>query len=476
MTPTQIIHELNQDNSTNYKLEILRKYSDDVLFTRILKMTYDKVAFTYGITLKNIIQPTVTTVTTSIDEALNVLEREFSTRSVTGNTAHHRIDMVLSSLSLDDALVIMKVIDRDLKIHVGRTQINKVHKGLIIKPVYMRCSILTNKNRQKVKFPAIINLKADGTYREITVDGDSVTYNSRSGEVYDYPILTKSFSGVPEGKYVGELTVRLDESLIKKLQPKLQKLDTKNGTTLALDIQKDFADGNLILPRALGNGLLKSDDVPHGNIVCELWDYITLDEYRNAALRIKNVTKYIDRWNTLKTIIGSGDDHVKLIEAYTVNDFSDAMSHTTDWMKQGLEGSILKNFDAVFRDGTSIDQWKLKLVIEVDVRITGFIEGKKGTKREQTFGSIAYITDDGLVKGSVSGFNDAELALFNSTRAEMIDRIMTVECNDITQGRANDHHALSHPRFIELRDKDSTDTLDRIFEMKELAMTMSELM
>jgi len=477
INPSTIIEELNADNGTNYKLEILKKHKDNALFTRVLKMAYDKVTHTYGITLKNIDQPPFdsTKITMHLEEALDMLDELFVTRTLTGNDAHNALLNILNSLPENEADIIRRIIDRDLKINLGRTQINKVHKNLIVKPVYMRCSILTDKNQKKVKFPALINLKADGTYREVTVENGNVTYNSRSGEQYDYPVLTETFVNYPDGKYIGELTVRLDEILLEKILPTLRKLDTKNGTSLEDEIVNDFKNGKLILPRHLGNGLINSDDVPHNNIMCEVWDYVNLPEYTNAANRVKNTTKYVDRWEALKNIVREGDQHVQLIEAYVVNDLEEAMHRTQNWMEAGLEGSILKNMDAVFRDGTSTEQWKMKLIIEVDVRITGFIEGKKGTKREDTFGSMTFETDDGKIKGSVSGFTDDQLTYFNSRRQDMIGQIMTVECNDITKGRTHDYHALSHPRFTEIRyDKDTTDTLERVFEMKELAMKMKQ--
>ena len=144
-------------------------------------------------------------------------------------------------------------------------------------------------------------------------------------------------------------------------------------------------------------------------------------------------------------------------------------------MTAGYEGAILKDRDAIFRDGTSPQQLKLKLEIDVDVRITGFKEGTPGTKREATFGAMTFETDDGQIKGRTSGFTDAQLEDFNSRREELIGQIMTVTCNDITKGRDNDYHALSHPRFIELRnDKTDTDTLERALETKEMAMAVGE--
>jgi len=51
--------------------------------------------------------------------------------------------------------------------------------------------------------------------------------------------------------------------------------------------------------------------------------------------------------------------------------------------------------------------------------------------------------------------------------------VMTLTCSDITRGRSNEHYALSHPRFVELRtDKTETDTLERIMETKQMAMAV----
>ena len=50
----KILQELNLENGSNYKLDVLRKYKDQEELKQVLKMTYDKVAFTFGISMKNI--------------------------------------------------------------------------------------------------------------------------------------------------------------------------------------------------------------------------------------------------------------------------------------------------------------------------------------------------------------------------------------------------------------------------------------
>lgn len=117
----------------------------------------------------------------------------------------------------------------------------------------------------------------------------------------------------------------------------------------------------------------------------------------------------------------------------------------------------------------------MKVAFNIDVRVVGFIEGTPGTKRELTFGSLVYETDDGKIKGSTSGFSDDLLADINSRREEVLNSIIELEGNDLTKGRENEHYAVSHPRFVDFRgDKNNTDDLDRALESLESAKEFKE--
>jgi DNA ligase-1 len=313
----------------------------------------------------------------------------------------------------------------------------------------MRCGLFNNGKKSKINPEgSIVQLKADGTYREFTVENNAVICNSRSGESYDYPILNQTLETYPDGHYIGELTVRL-------------------------------ADGT-ICDRATGNGLIKSMELPDGaEIVLDLWDYVTLEEYTNAANKVHGTTPYHERLKTLLLTVLK-DRHlspmphaINVIETHIVNTIGEAMQHCVAWMEAGLEGGVWKDKDAIFRDGTSPQQEKMKLEIEVEVRIIGFKAGTVGTKREGKIGSIEYATDDGKVKGFASGFSDKELDDMDGRRDEILKAIMSLTCNDITKSRSNEHYALSHPRFNEIRtDKNETDTLERILETKQMSMAM----
>jgi len=439
----RIIEELNLENGSKYKITVLEKHKDNELLKRVLKMTYDKVTFTYGITMKNVQIPNGHKNSLGLNDALDVLENNFCTRKTTGNQALELLHNILMELSEDDAEILIKIINRDLRINLGKTQINKVFKNLIVKPPYMRCSTYNEKTAKKISFKnkAIIQLKADGSYRAITVDSGDVTITSRSGEVEDGLLhIVNEFKSLPDGVYIGELLVKGETN------------------------------------RALANGIINSDNEEAKlRVYVQLWDYITLDEYSRGKDK-KNKTVYLNRWVKLNEIITDAiikNNIIQLIPTHYVDSIHEALKYTSEWMSEGYEGAILKDLDNIFLDHTSPTQLKLKLEVSIEVRCTGFTEGKAGTKRVNTFGAMVFETDDKLIKGQCSGFTDKLLEEFNSKRDELIGKVFEVQFNDLTKGRDNDYYALSHPRFIEFRnDKDSTDTLETAQENVKMAMEL----
>ena len=488
----KIIDELNKENGSIYKKEILRKYKDNELLQRVLRMTYCKVTHTYGATMLNV--PDYTSADPSsaqpLDWALDILEDRFQTRDVTGNDARDLVHLMLENLKEDDSFILEKILNRDLRINAGRSIINSIWGNLIKKPVYQRCALFTfdsiipdkfdRKGDPKIKkgtsnnihYPAILNLKADGTYREVQVTENEVNFQSRSGEVYEYPLLAKEFKDLKKGRYFGELTVILNEDNIDDILVATGEKDPK----IAKAIQASYKKGNCILPRAIGNGMINSDDVPHDSIQMDLWEYVTEIEYSNAANKIKNTSKYSDKFNQLKVDI-KDLKRVKIIESIEVQNYKEAIAHVSKWMQAGLEGGVLKNKDMVFRDGTNPEQLKMKLEISVEMVLDGFYPGKKGTRREATFGGIEFSNEEGTIVGRSSGFNDSQLEEMNANRDKYIGKICEIRFNDITRARGSDTYALSHPRFIEMRpDKNESDTLSKTFALKDMAMGIEDAM
>lgn len=436
-----ILNEFNLENGSNYKIDVLKKYKDNKLLTKVLVMAYDKVTYTYGISNKNVdYRPGNKRASDfTLNEALDFIETKFCTREITGNNAIFNLEALYEYLSKEDADVLYRIINRDLKINLGRTNINKVHKNLIVKPPYMRCDIGTKKNVDKnIDFNNIVysQVKMDGTYRSAVLE-DEITIMSRSGHEDTFPLIEKELklikSVLPDVVLTGELTLKGEQQ------------------------------------RNKGNGIINSHNPLHEDIIFTVWDAIPLNEYTQ-----KNGTSlYIDRLSKLKMALAQFNlEYVKLIEYKVIKNMKEAYQDFQLVTKNGGEGTVIKSYDMTWKDGTSKKQLKVKLEIMLDMRCTGFTDGTKGTKREKTFGAMKFENDEGTIKGQCSGFTDKELEEISSDKESYIGRVFEIKCNDITKAKDNDYYALIHGNFVGFRDKDDTDTLERSLELKELAMEL----
>lgn len=279
-----IIQELNLENGSKYKIGVLKKYADNELLKRVLDMTYDHVKYNYGIgkkTLGKISYPMVKESSISIERALDILENSFCTRDVTGNAAINRIQELFNELNDKDRLVITRVIERDLKINLGKTQINKVFKGLITKPIYMRCDVYNKKSIKNVKFPAIVQLKADGLACFTHVTPNEVICYTRSGESFKLnSIQYLSNKRELHNKIIqGELLIEgeLDRSI-------------SNGEINSLI---KFRQGN-------NSSISDNDaDIIESRLLYQVWDIITESERLNAQNKIKCNTPYKERFEEI---------------------------------------------------------------------------------------------------------------------------------------------------------------------------------
>ena len=480
----EILKELNESNSSNYKLDVLKKYKDHDLLKRVLALATDKVKYNFGIG-KTILAKFTNKDRQDkmdLDVMLNFLEFELATRNLTGNAASDRLEFLLTQCSENNAEIIEKIISRDLKINCGRTQINKVFKDLITKQVYCRCEIYGKKTAKNINFNnpngAVIEKKSDGTFKEITVS-ETVDIVSRSGEQYSMPRFENIFKDAPKGVYIGEMTVELDDELYAKIMPGIWKKNPEK----AAEIEEKYQRGWKILDRATGNGLINSSDIPEDRITYELWDFVPFEEYNLAAAKDKKNPPKMDyktRFELLKENIEKiNNPQVQVIEHYIVYSLKEALEKVVAWMNLGYEGGVVKDWSMLFKDGTSSQQLKLKIEIELDLRVIEFIEGNKGSKNEAYFSAIVIGNDEGTIRTQigVTTMTEETRDWFHENRDKVIGEIMEVKCNDITIGSGKTQYALSHGRYVQMRtgEKTETDTLERAFQLKEMAMQLGEL-
>ncbi|EPY8037299.1 hypothetical protein ACXG0S_001879 [Campylobacter coli] len=421
---TDFLNELNASNSSNYKLEVLKKYNNEII-REFLSLVYDKVKYSYGI--KKV--PEFQNNSETID--FNTIKNTFialHNRDFTGNKAISVIQTLLNNKTPEITRIITCILDRDIHSGISTKQINKVHKKLITEFPYMRCSLMDKfKN---IRFPAMIQIKADGTYRTFIKKGDSVQAFSRSGESYEHPKVYSALLNLPDGAYIGELICN--------------EVEGTNSTEI----------------RYKSNGLLNSLTPPE-NVTFYMWDYLTLEEFENGSSKTPYKERFEFVWRLTETL---EYDTLTVVRTRVVDNLESVNIYLNTWLKEGEEGAILKNCDAVFKNGTSTEQIKLKPEIEVEVRCIDFTEGNG--KFKDTFGAIVFKTDDELIRGKVSGISDSERLEIFKNSSKYLNKVFTVKATALTKSEDSDVYALMHPRFNGFReDKDYTDTLDRVKNM-----------
>jgi ATP-dependent DNA ligase len=417
-----IIEELNWENGSNYKLDVLRRYQDNELLKRVLKLTYDKVAFNFYVTNKNINREGEWNQgAKTLEEALDILENELATRNYTGNAAIELLEALFNDLSKENAKVLELILNRDLRINLGRKQINKVFKKLITEFPYMRCSLMDKINR--ITYPAIIQEKLDGTYRSIVVNNGNIEIYSRSGEKSNYPNFIEKLQNLPNGVYIGEFMIKNE------------------------------------LDRFKANGLLNSDTEPE-NIYAVTWDYLTLDEWKEG----KSKTDYKLRLKTLAknlTENGYGLADVTIAKTRFIDSLEDAKEFYLDVVALGGEGAVIKNLNNKFKNGTATDNIKMKEEAVSEFIITGFQEGTG--RLEGTLGALEVISGDEKVISKVSGFTDKIRTKIWNERDILKGTIISVKYNGVSKAKGSDIYSLMFPVFEDFRpDKEQADDLDYI--------------
>lgn len=428
-----ILKKLRETSSSKEKLKILTENKENKDLEKIFKYAYDKVDYVFNVSRKSVENYGTEMLTDlNLDEVLKNLNE----RTVTGYKALELAKAYINE-NPENSELFLEILDRDLKVGVNSKTLNKVWKGIIPKPKYCRCDILSKKNLKKIHFPAYVQLKCDGTYRECSVHDGKVSFKTRSGEDYSNPVLEESLKVLPDGFYVGEFTLG----------------------------EADNPDSN----RAEGNGLINSDNPPYDKINFTVWDFLTDDEYLGLTK-----TSYEIRFENLKFILENIKiPLVKAVPCEKVNSISEALEITSKWMEKGLEGSVLKDLNMYFKDGTSKEQLKIKLKVDADLRCKGFLEGTKGSKYEGKNKVILFESDDGKVKGQCSGMTDDMVDEVTKNPEKYIGKILSVEFNDLTKAQSNDYFALSHPVFICFRDdKNEADTFERICELRDMAKNL----
>ena len=466
----QIFDEITATGGNNAKMDVLRKYVDNELLEVVLYMANSKRVKFY---IKQIPEYTRNPEqTNTLDFVVNEL-RHIANREVTGNDALRFLSDLLGTLEPDDAYIVERIIDKDCKIGLGTTFMNKVFKDLIEDTPYMGAVSFDEKKARKIfdkGGKGYSQIKMDGRYANAVIINGEVELESRQGE----PTILCG------AKFLEELTKFDDCVLNGELTMDGVPRYESNGIIASLI---DICGKKETRSEAETHRKITNFEDKHGSFTGALdsirytvWDTITPVEYYDKASK----TPYHDRLALASWYIDVADvTMIKLIESKEVGTYGDAMEHFQEVLSTEVdgvpqEGTILKAYDGAWKDGKPTWQIKMKLEMDVDLRITGFNMGTKGTKNEFVVSSFNVESSDGLVKTRPQGLKEDMMKFITENQEDLLGKVIQVKCNGLSNDR-DGKFSLLYPSFVAVRDdKDTCDSLESIREIENMVKLLTK--
>lgn len=471
MTIKQIFDEIASTSGNNAKIDILRKYQDNELLKRVLYMANSKRVKFFIKQLPSYAPDNDGG--ENLEWALDGLGSIIN-RTYTGSEAINWLVTLLSGVSTDDAYIIERIIEKDCKIGMGTTFMNKVFKDLIEDTPYMGAISFDEKKAraifEKGKF-GISQIKMDGRYCNAIIRGGEVELESRSGEtthvtgakfLEELALLEDvvlngelTMDGVPRYESNGiiasiiDICGKKDERTEKENEKKLEAFEKKHGS---------FEEA------------LKS-------IRYTVWDCISVDEYFNKSSK----DFYFNRLKKLDNML-YGDSNqfnmVKVIESRNIYSYKEAMDHFQEVLATEVngvpqEGTILKSGFGEWKDGKPTWQIKMKLEMDVDLVIVGFNYGTKGTKNESVISSLSCESSDGLLKTRPQGIKEEMMQYITENQDSLMGKIVQVKCNGLSNDK-DGNYSLLYPAFMMVRDdKNTCDSLEGIKSIENMVKSLA---
>lgn len=445
----EVIESIAMETSKNVKIDRIKANIGDEEFCNVLAYAYDPF-LTFGI--QQLPPANTGTGSKQFDEVTWGLLDSLALRRLTGNDAREAVEREINKLFPESSELLRRIIRKDLRAGFSASTINKAKKNLIKEIPYMRCSLPKDANLDEWSW-------AEGVYSQEKADGMFINVSyEKSGIVL---ITSRQGSEFPIDKF-GKLVSEVKDRLTNNYQYHGEVVVMRDGVICERQI------GNGILNSVLSGGDFGDNETP----VFMVWDKINLI---SAASKGKCATPYRTRFNELlNQLRNSSGDSIVIIPTRLTYSLQDALLHYRELLKLGKEGTVIKHPELIWKDGTSKDQIKLKMEIDVDLKIVAIIPGRDGTKNEGRAGSLTCESSCGGLRVDVTVKNEAMRNFIDTTPNDWIGKVIVVRANSIMYpSDSNASYSLFLPRMVESWyrvDKVEADDLEDIISQFQSAV------
>jgi DNA ligase-1 len=199
----------------------------------------------------------------------------------------------------------------------------------------------------------------------------------------------------------------------------------------------------------------RKDNVEASDAVLNLFDVLTLKEFNQGLGQLSQ----LERSQGLQSWIRPFQDHMpnvivigqELVDLDSESGSARFREINANAVALGYEGIMIKDPAAVYECRRNPAWLKLKPFIEVSLSVVGFEEGT-GRNAGRLGAIICEGEDDGKkIQVNVgSGFSDADRDSYYQSRATLLDQIVEVRADAVTQNQ-DGTYSLRFPRFLRFR-------------------------
>jgi DNA ligase-1 len=388
---SNLVTDLNKTNGANDKMETLALYPE---CKKILNYVYDPMKM-YGVTSDNVKKLEGIEF---IHNELTIFELldKLSNKELTGHRAIGYIKALIIN-NIQHLELIYNIIDKDLKIGMGTSNINKVFKDLIPKfDVALANSY--SKVSSKVNLEDYYGShKLDGLRCIAIKKGDNVRFFSRQGKEF----FTLDY---------------IQNSIIRNITIENCVFD---GELCIVD-EKGKEDFTKIMK------VYKKKDFTIPNPKYKIFDMLTIEEFESkTSTRI-----FSERLLCLQEELKENNDRLEVLEQIkmTPESFETLQAKS---IANGWEGLILRK-DTVYKGKRSNDILKVKKFFDAEYEVLAIETGlfqvvELGTRKEIETLTAIHIEHKGFDVKVGSGFTIEQRKLFYNNPSEIIGKTISVQ-------------------------------------------------
>lgn len=351
---------------------------------------------------------------------------ELAKRNLTGDAARAAVTECLGNFSKEDAEYYERIINKDLRAGFSASTFNKIFpKNPIASFEVMladKCEDVEDFEKN-IRFPCQADFKYDGERTIAFVKSDGITYYSRSGK---------------EASHVNGL---FDEELIA--------IHQIYGEDFVLDGERFASDfTETVNAKKSGNDEAKKNLRLRAFFLMPLTDWLTQKTTITMRANRKSLGALLNKARCKKIILSEGREVV---------DYADMMAYcNTAIDDHGVEGLILKDWDACYEWDRKMTWCKVKRMWDADCKIVGFYNGRPKSRLENTLGGInviGYLEDGTYIECNVgSGFSDELRNEIWDNQKEWLNRTVVIKYQEVSKSKSKNAASLRFPIYMHDRD------------------------